>query len=257
MTDEHIIAYLLGELPEEELEQFEDECFAQETWPAQLSLTEEDLIDAYLRGELTQEQRQRFERNYLITEARQQRVIMAAALLRHVDERQAVAKVTVATPPTEQTWVGRLRALWSNQAWALRATAALIVVAIIVGAWWLSRPRTPSTQTFATLTLTISGSNRADAAQAGKVNFPLPASALRISLTLPERLPPAVRYRVELDKDNGETKPLEIVGQDAQSVSVLIPAPQLTRGQYALKLFATKADGIEQRIPGSYLFTVE
>ena len=52
MTDERIIAYLLEELPEDDLERFEDECFAQESWPAQINLVEEDLIDAYLRNEL-------------------------------------------------------------------------------------------------------------------------------------------------------------------------------------------------------------
>jgi methionine-rich copper-binding protein CopC len=258
MTDERIIAYLLKELPEEESEQFEDECFAQESWPAQLSLIEEDLIDAYLRGELIQEQRQRFERNYLTTEARQERVIMAAALLRRVDECQTAAQVTVAAQPAEQTWNGRLRAFWSSQNWALRSAAALTVIAIIAGAWWwLSRPHTPSTGRFATLTLTISSGNRAEGAQAGKVKLLPTDSALRISLMLPERLPPAARYRVELENDNGETKSLEIAGRDAQSVSVVIIAKELPRGQYALKLFAINTDGTEQRISGSYLFTVE
>jgi hypothetical protein len=257
MTDERIIAYLLEELPQEELEQFEDECFALESWPAQLNLVEEDLIDAYLRDELSQEQRQHFERNYLTTEARQERVIMAAALLHHVDEHQAVAKAAVAAEPTKQTWAAKLHAFWSGQTWALRTAAAITIVAILAGAWWLSRAHAPSPGSFAMLTLTISDSNRAEGAQAGKVSLPLNADALRISLTLPERLPPTARYRVELENNNGETKPLEVAGQDAQSVSVLIPSAQLARGQYALKLFAVRADGEEQRIPGSYFFAVE
>jgi hypothetical protein len=258
MTDERIIAYLLEELPEEELEQFEDECIAQESLPSQINLVEEDLIDAYLRGELTPEQRQHFEQNYLTTELRQERVVMTAALLRHVDERQAVARTTVAVQPAEQTWSGRFRAFWSSQSWALRAAAALALVAILAGAWWFTRLRTPSPQTFATLTLTMSSSNRAEGAQAGTIKLPLPASALRISLMLPERLSPAVRYRVELENiNNGEIKSLEITGQDAQSVSVVIPAEELRRGQYALKLFAVQAGGTEQRISGKYFFDVE
>jgi methionine-rich copper-binding protein CopC len=257
MTDERIIAYLLEELPEEELEQFEDECFAQENWPAQVDLAEEDLIDAYLRDELTPEQRQRFERNYLTTEARQERVMLAVALLRHVDEHQTDAKVTVAGPTTELTWADRFHAFWSSQTWALRAVAALALVTIIASTLWLSLSRAPSPQTFATLTLTISASNRAEGAQAGQVNLPLSADALRISLTLPEQLPRAARYRVELVNDNGETKPLEVAGQDAQTVTVVIPAAQLARGQYALRLFAITADGTEQRINGNYFFNVQ
>jgi methionine-rich copper-binding protein CopC len=258
MTDERIIAYLLEELPEAELEQFEDECFAQENWPVQIDLAEEDLIDAYLRDELTPEQRQRFERNYLTTEARLERVRVAAALLRHVDEYHVDAQAPVATPTTELTWGDRFHAFWSSQTWTLRAVAALAPVAIIAGVLWLSIFRAPSPNAFATLTLTISASsNRAEGVQAAKVRLPLDASALRISLTLPERLPQAARYRVELVNDNGETKSLEIDRQDAQSVSVVIPAAQLARGQYALRLFAITANGAEQRIPGSYFFTVE
>ena len=98
MTDEHIIAYLLKELPEEDLERFEDECFARESWPDQIELVEEDLIDAYLRNELTPERRQRFENHYLTTQARQERVIMAAALLRHVDEYNAASEPAAAPP---------------------------------------------------------------------------------------------------------------------------------------------------------------
>src|SRR5215210_4154430 len=99
MTDENIIAYLLEELPDEDAEQFEDACFAEESWPSRLDLAEEDLIDAYLRNELTPERRQRFERNYLTTPAREERVILAAALLRQVDEHPFAAQAVAATPP--------------------------------------------------------------------------------------------------------------------------------------------------------------
>src|SRR5215212_3878191 len=99
MTDERIIAYLLEELPEKDIEQFEDECFAQEDWPTEIDAVEKELIDAYLRDELTPERQQRFEQNYLITEARQERVVMAAALLRHIDEYDAASKTAAPAPP--------------------------------------------------------------------------------------------------------------------------------------------------------------
>jgi methionine-rich copper-binding protein CopC len=257
MTDERIIAYLLEELPEADLERFEDECFAQESWPTQINQVEEDLIDAYLRDELTPERRQGFERNYVTTEARQERVSMAAALLRHIDEYNAASKAAVATPPTEPTWAERFRAFWSSQTWALRAATAIAVVAVIAGALWLSFFRAPSPRTFATLTLTISNNNRAEGAEASKIKLPPNAEALKISLTLPQLSPPAARYRVQLENDDGETKSAEVVGKDAQSVLVVIPAAQLARGQYAVKLFAIQTDGTEQRIHGSYFFIVE
>src|SRR5436309_5643134 len=121
MTDEHIIAYLLEELPEAALERFEEECFAQEEWPASINLVEEDLIEAYLRDELTPERRQRFEQNYLATTARQERLVIAAALLRYVDERNAASNTAIAVSPPELTLAERFRTFWRSQSWALRA----------------------------------------------------------------------------------------------------------------------------------------
>lgn len=257
MTDERIIAYLLGELPEEESEQFEDHCIAQERWPIEIRMGEEDLIEAYLRDELTQERRQRFEQHYLTTPARRERFIMAAALLRHVDERHSVSKRALAVEPADRAWPERFRAFWNSQNWALRAAVSLGVIAIIVVALWLSFFRTPPPKTFATLNLFHSVNNRAVGVQASKVPFPLKADALKISLMLPERLPPAVSYRVELENEDGVTWPMKIAEQDAQSILVVIPASQLARGQYALNLFAKSANGAEQPISGSYFFTVE
>jgi hypothetical protein len=253
MTDEHIIAYLLEELPEEELERFEDECFAQESWPAEVGLVEEDLIDAYLRGELKPERHQRFEQKYLTTEARQERVLIAAALLRRIDEHQTAA----AASPDKLTWTERFRAFWSGPGWMPRTAAALFVVGVIAGAVWLLLFRAPSPRSFATLNLTISVNNRAEGAEARQVKQPLNADALKIFLMLPERATGAAGYRVELLNEEGETRPLAIAGQDAKSVSVVIPASQLRRGQYVLKLFMTRADATEQRINGSYFFTVQ
>ena len=257
MTDERIIAYLLEELPEEDLQRFEEECFAQESLLSEISFVEEDLIEAYLRNELTPERRQRFEQHYLTTVGRQERVTMAAAFLRLVDERNAAVEPAVGVSPTTVSWMTRFRAFWQQQSWALRTAAALVVLTIIIGASWLLffRPATP--QTFATLTLMISPNNRADGAQAGKVKLPLDAEALKIFLTLPQSSPLPAHYRVEFENANGESRSIAVAGEEAQSVIVVLPAAQLKRGQYALKLFAIQSDGTVQRINGSYFFNVE
>jgi hypothetical protein len=260
MTDERIIAYLLEELPDQELEQFENECFQEEEWPDHLKLVEEDLIDAYLRDDLVPPQRQRFEQNYLNTNARLERVAMLAALLRHIDETDAIAApASVATlpPPSEPTWGERFRALLGGQSWKWQAAMALALIVVGAGGWWLySRLGSHAPQTFATLTLKSSVNNRAEGAEAGRVKLPLEADALKIILTLPEGAIPSPRYRVELDNADGARKPLAIDRQDAQSVSVLMPSAHLTRGQYVLKLFALQADGVEQRL-GGYYFNLE
>src|SRR5947209_1065036 len=258
MTENRIIAYLLEELPKEELEQFEEDCFGVEDWPDQIELVEEDLIDAYLRHELTTEQRQHFERNYLTTGARKDRVIMAAALLGHLDDIEAAPEPTVRAPSAELSWAERLRGFWSNGRWQLRAAAALTLVIIVVGGFWFYLSRETRPQSFATLILEINVSNnRAEGVRASRVMLPLKADALKIFLKLPAGASPNTDYRVTLENDSLDTKTLKIAERDAQSVAVDLPAAQLKRGLYALRLFATQTNGTEQRIPGNYFFEVE
>ncbi len=260
MNDERIIAYLLKELPEEDMERFEEECFYncfdEESGLTQLEVVEDQLIDAYLHHKLTAEQRQRFESNYLIPGPRRERVVMATALLRLVDEDNAASKTATDKTPDEQTWTKRLQAVWSSQPWALRSAAAVAFVAMLAGPiYYFLFPASP--RTFTTLALTISNTNRAEGSQAAKVKLPPEADDLKIFLTIPQPSAPPARYRVELEDDNGEAKSVEVAEQDAQSVRVVIPAKQLPQGQYALKLFAIKPDGSEQRIAGRYIFVVE
>lgn len=256
MTDERITAYLLGELPDEESERFEDECFAGENWPEQISLAEDDLINAYLRRELTPEQRQHFERNYLTTETRKKRVAIAAALLTHIDSL-GTEKVSV-PEPEEPTWFNRFAAFWHSQGWAARAGLAVGVLALLTGAFWVFRSHTLPPGGLATLTLTMTAENRRDEGiKPDRVRLPPEVGTLRISLGLPDGVAPAARYRVELVNDEGEARVLGVVGQDAGSLSVDIPAAQLTRGQYALRLFVINSEGVERRLSGSYFFIVE
>lgn len=274
ITEERIIAYLLGELSVEEAERFEDECFAGENWPGRLNLAEEDLIDEYLRGALTPERRLRFGENYLTTDARVERVRMAAALLRHVDshaltrteanvsrvQSAAAAEATLAAPPQEkhkrESWFG---ALWGGRALVPRAAMSFALLLIIVaGAFVIySRIATRNHPTFVMVALTPTNAERGAGAEPTKVKLPKDAGALRVALTPTEGLTPSARYRVELDDGEGKTESLEAVGQDAHTVSVIIPAAHLSRGTYALRLFAVNAEGVEQRVKGSYLFSVE
>jgi hypothetical protein len=118
--------------------------------------------------------------------------------------------------------------------------------------WFVVPPRTP--QTFAHLNLSISFDTRAAGGQVQTVKLPLAEDALRLTLFLPE---PGGRYRVQWEDVKGPLDDLEIEKQDANSVSVIIPANKLTRGQYSLKLFRREPDGIERRVPGNYYFNVE
>lgn len=252
-----VVSYLLGQMSKAESELFEDECFAQKNWPSQVHLVEEDLIDEYLHDELTPEQRRLFERNYLTTKARQERVRGAAMLLRHTCEPEPAPDIPVVAREGGKKWDERLKAFWGGRSWGLRAASIVATLVIVTGGAWLYLSRVRAPRAIATLRLSSGVMNRSESVQARTVKLSPDAAALNVFLMLPERATPASRYRVELDNQSGDTFPLAVEGQDAQSVWVLIPASRLPRGMYALTLFIIGDDGVEQPVYGSYVFAVE
>lgn len=250
---EEIRRYLLGNVSPEVQRAAEERLLTEESFLEELNSIEEELIDDYVGADLSRDDRERFERHFLSTDERQRKLRFALALARYTSEKGVTE--TDAGP----TLAERLRAFWRRRPLMLRAAAGLAAVAIIAAAWWFSFPRTPLQKTFATLSLSINvGSNRGDGAEVAKVPLPLKADALKISLALPEGSANASGYRVELlDVSGGAAENLEIIERDEKAVSVLIPSSRLTRGQYALRLYATPSGGAEQRVPGSYFFTAE
>ena len=248
MTDERTTAYLLDELPQHEAEQFEEECFAHAEWPEmELEAAEEDLIQAYIKNELSPERRRRFEENYLTTTAREEKVLLAKSFLR------------IVCPAGQPTWKQRLFSFLKSMIFAphfaVPRFATIIVTVGLIAAllwWFVYPPKQP--QTFAHLNLTISFDTRAASNQVQNISLPLAEDALRISMALPEPAPKGATYRVQWEDVKGTLEDLEIEKQDTNSVSVIIPANKLSRGQYLLKLFRKDPDGTETRVQGSYLF---
>ncbi|HEX3560755.1 MAG TPA: hypothetical protein VHU19_16240 [Pyrinomonadaceae bacterium] len=242
--------YLLGDLTQPAQQRVEQRLLTEDDFFEEMLLGEEELIDDYVGGNLSVEDRLKFERHFLSTPERHRQLRFARAFRRYAASSLA--------PPPQPTWAERFRAFWNSWTWALRPAVAVAMIAVISAALWLVIPPTSPPQTFQTIILTAGLSSRAEGAQASKVKLPLNADALRITLMLPDSAPPAASYRVELMNGSVGTSPLEVAGRDAQSVSVVIPAAQLARGQYALRLFATDPDGTEHRVSADvYLFNVE
>ena len=244
MTDERTTAYLLNELAEPEAELFEDECFAQPEWPdMELESAEEDLIYAYIKNELSPERRRRFEENYLTTEARRERVLFARSIMDVVCQPK---------PTWRQRLVDSFKSLAFTSQFPVPKFAAIVLAAGLIAtvAWFALRTKPP--QTFLPLNLMISTDTRGESSRAQIVQLPLKEDALRITLTLPE----PGEYRVQWDDIKGTRKYLEIEKQDAKSISVIIPAGELTPGQYALKLVPKSTNETAEPLLGSYLFEV-
>ena len=81
MTDDNIKQYFLGELSETESFDFEFDVAQNPELTEQAQLVESELIDAYLRGGLSENDRNLFEKNYLITEARCEKLKFAKEFL--------------------------------------------------------------------------------------------------------------------------------------------------------------------------------
>ena len=240
--------YLLGQFTGDDLEQFEQQLFSDDELFEELLSAEDELIDESIAGNLSRDESEQFAKFFLTTQERKQNLRFRRALNRYLETKN---KKYFAVP---RTW-----RFWPAESWMIRTAAALATLVIIIGLagiGTLLRNRQGQPRNSLTVNLTISTSSRAEGAQAVKVKLPLNADELRLHLALPEPLSPAKGYRVELLRDNGETRTLEIVARDEKSI-VVVPALPLASGQYALKAYLIKPDGTEQRISGSYFLTIE
>lgn len=246
-VQKRIRPYLLGQLSDSAGEELEQNFLTNAELFEELLVVEDELIDEYLASKLDQNERANFERHFLATPERQEQLRFAQALNRYV----TAASHRKNDP--RYSW----QAFRNSPTFLFRAAAAVVLVSLIAGLVWFVLNRGSAPKTFATLNLTISQSTRGEGAQAASVNVPLSQDALKIVLRLPDQVPRAERYRVELASDNGQSRSLKTFAQDGQSLSVVIPASELNRGQFSLRLFTVGSDGAEQRINGNYFFTVE
>jgi len=83
--------YLLGDLPDEQAQRFEEEFFADDEQFSELLAAEDDLIDAFLEKRLSAADRQRFESRFLTTERGRQKIALGS-LLRPALRRQSAPR---------------------------------------------------------------------------------------------------------------------------------------------------------------------
>src|SRR5215475_4220397 len=82
-NEELIVQYLLGSLPEEETERFDELCFVDDEFAERLSAVENDLVDTYVRGELSSRNLKRFDSHYLASPRRREKIRIARAFQIH------------------------------------------------------------------------------------------------------------------------------------------------------------------------------
>lgn len=254
MTDEQITAYLLEELTAEESERFEDELFAADEWETDIQGVEDDLIDAYLRRELSPERTRRFEENYLCTEARRERVRLAAAILRRVDELTPAAEPK---PTDEPGWWQNILVGWNAQPVALRAVTVFAVLVLVAGAVWFVGFRGQRQPMIATLALTLSDSTRSTAPRPTERTNLQGKDLLRLNLALPEGLPATAKCDPEILDGAGRSVSVGSSTRNGANLILEIPAAQLRQGTYQIKVSASENGNSSTTLVGYYRFVVE
>lgn len=233
--------YLLGKLTDDDQEKIEERLMVEDDLFQELEISKGELIEEYRAGELSQIEQQSFARFLGTPEGR----------LRHTFAVAIECLEPTGPQPQPLSWLERFRRLIQTPQWAVPAvaSAALIVIVGVVGIRSLLQPTK-----FVAITLTNSAISRAAGDnQYPKVTVPSDANELRITLTLPEPAIQGAHYRVELD-NRREITTFEPSGQNANSVSIVIPTRKVPPGLYALTIYEIKPDGTKQQIPGNYIF---
>lgn len=283
MTEERIIAYLLEELTDAEREQFEEECWAAESWPEELGIVESELIEAYLHGTLSPERRQRFEEKYLVTAARRERVAFMAVLEQVICElplsentTQTEKGVNVAaaftgkntatdeTPlqsPSTPTWSDKWRAWWRSQSMGWRmAGVGLLCLCLLGGLLWVLRRRAREASEIALQHSSMSRNGTGNIRQVSepvKVTRAQVADSIALRLDLPTQRPAAVGYCVVVVAQDGTKSPCLATSAKAEQIVLTLSEGMLVQGEYRLHLFAVQADSTKQRVAGDYALLVE
>src|SRR5262245_30770877 len=109
--DEQLTRYLLGLLPDEEAQRFDEASIVDDEVAMRLRVVEHDLVDAYVTGTLAGSTLEQFQSQYLASPRRRQYQAFARRFLGAVD--RAHASVSHPAPPVSawrpSGWTPRLR----------------------------------------------------------------------------------------------------------------------------------------------------
>lgn len=134
LADDFMTRYLLGELSEEEREDFEDRYLRDQILHEQLLAACDDLVVAYVRGELPEPARARFEEHFLGSPDHRQEVEWTRELLEALDS----GSLSGSTPDSFASPVAR----WWRLPLGLAASLALAAgIAALAASLWLASER--------------------------------------------------------------------------------------------------------------------
>jgi len=252
---------LLGQLDEADEEQVELRLLSDPAFCEEFDVVVDEISIRYVAGGFEGDEKDRVERYFLRAPERQNKVKVMCELM----HQSAVTRGEQPAPSPKPVPVGddglfaRLRRFWIAEPLMFRFAATMALILIVAGIVFLGRSGRQASVSYATLVLASSNAERGQepaANQVQSIKLEQGIGELRIQLLLPSQSTPAKGYRAEfLPPYAGKT--LTVKSQDSRSVTVAVPAVELTPDRYAIRLFAIYADGREEKVSGSYIFRVE
>ena len=246
-SEEHLIAYLLGELPESKNARIEEQYLASDESLALLTAIEAELYDAYASGSLSPERRLLFEQRFLATPEQRGQLEFSRALLR---------------VPRRKQRESRIRLHWPRVA-ALVMVSAVLIVAVTL--WWSARPmpqvqiaqQTPAVRAQIAISFELGSGITRDGGEEPTVELPSNSDVLRITAKVDHDLPSS--YSAVLRKPEGtevwRSDVIRRVAADSKSATVEIPVGSLSSGHYILTLYALTQSGASE--VADYAFMVQ
>jgi len=244
--------YLLGELEQSAAERVELRLLADAAFGEEFDVIVNEITDEYVGDELNGDDRKRVQQYFLRATERQNKLRFANELLERATVERGPARVVQVEPGMlERVW-----AFWGSLALLPRFATTFAAIVIVAGVLLLIIPGTRTPGTYAFVNLAISNSERASGPEIKHVRLEPGSPGIRIELALPDQIPPSKNYRVELLDEKQVARNLKIEQQTEAKLVVTIPANEITRGTYFIRVYGVNPDGTEQRIRGSYFFTV-
>lgn len=240
--------YLLGELDQSAAERLELRLLTDAAFGGEFDVIVNEITDEYVGNELRADDRKRVQQYFLRSTERQNKLRFASELL----ERAAIERAPASDVQAEPGMLERVRAFWGNMALLTRFATTFAAIVIVAGVLLLTIPGTRTSGTYAVVNLTISNSERASGSEIKQVRLEPGSPGIQIELALPDQVPQSKNYRVELLDEKQATRNLRIEQQTETKLVVTIPANEITRGTYYIRVYGT-----EQRIRGTYFFAVQ
>ena len=248
--------YLLGQLAEADEEVLELRLMSDQAFSEEFDIVVDEIAMLYVSRHFTGDEKTKVEQYFLRSPQRRAKVQFICEMVRQLGDDDddnhhggVVAGKDIDQRPT--LWQ-RACAFWAQPS-AFRPAISFAILLIVGGlVFWVISLNSNPTYQFHELAMT--SAERNVGTEKTKLRLDSSVDGLRLKLKLPA--PRAPQYRVSLQGEQVSLPELKIETQDAESVTVVVPASHLSRGSYAIQLTEIN-NGRETPLRGSYEFDIQ